>query len=358
MCQVFLFTFTKRYITNCYSMKKLLLLLLFGFGISNAQIVNIPDSNLKNYLLNADNTNGIAGGGGAIGEAGFQWIDIDTNNDNEIQVTEAEAVTFIKVPSYIGSPYAIADLSGLEAFINLTYLDFSSNNVSLINLQPFPLLEYLICYDNQLAEIDLSMVPNLKLLHCASNNITNLDFTGLLALENVNCSSNQLTTLDFHNNPVFYDLGCAMNNLTSINIKNGTIQNTMVGIMHCDGWFNNPDLSIICADDNEIADVQAMLDFSSPDLDVDITNCLLDIDKIKVDESIQIFPNPTKDFVNIKAAGNINSIQLFDVQGRIIKTSVIQNSETRFDLSQFQSGIYYLKVISDKGNGIQKLIKN
>ena len=84
---------------------------------------------------------------------------------------------------------------------------------------------------------------------------------------------------------------------------------------------------------------------------------LLGTQDFSIDESIQIYPNPTNDFVNIKAKGTINSIQLFDVQGRIIKASTIKDTETRFDISQYDSGIYFVKINTDKGVKTEKLIK-
>ncbi len=56
-------------------------LLLFFTVSSHAQIVNIPDANFKNALVN---TNCVDIDGDGIGD-----IDADTNNDGEIQVSEA-----------------------------------------------------------------------------------------------------------------------------------------------------------------------------------------------------------------------------------------------------------------------------
>lgn len=64
-------------------MKKILLLLLFVFGFSNAQIVNIPDVNFKTILVISTPTNGTAKN--SLG----QFFKVDANNDGEIQVSEA-----------------------------------------------------------------------------------------------------------------------------------------------------------------------------------------------------------------------------------------------------------------------------
>lgn len=62
----------------------ILLVALVTLSFSQAQIVNIPDANFKNALINTicADTNG----------DGSSDSDVDFNNDGEIQVSEAEAV--------------------------------------------------------------------------------------------------------------------------------------------------------------------------------------------------------------------------------------------------------------------------
>lgn len=69
------------------------------------------------------------------------------------------------------------------------------------------------------------------------------------------------------------------------------------------------------------------------------------------------FPNPTKNTITIKATNTIISTQLFDVQGRLLQTSIENATTTVIDISQKSSGIYFLKVISDTGSKVTKIIK-
>lgn len=63
--------------------RKLLLLvaLVASAGLGNVQIVNIPDANFKNALVNSICTD--TNGDGVLDD------DVDANNDDEIQVAEA-----------------------------------------------------------------------------------------------------------------------------------------------------------------------------------------------------------------------------------------------------------------------------
>jgi hypothetical protein len=73
------------------------------------------------------------------------------------------------------------------------------------------------------------------------------------------------------------------------------------------------------------------------------------------DNSISVYPNPTNSRININSDFNINSIEVYDVQGRVLET-VLGNSKT-LDISGKQNGIYFLKITTDKGNKIEKIVK-
>lgn len=70
--------------------------------------------------------------------------------------------------------------------------------------------------------------------------------------------------------------------------------------------------------------------------------------------TIDIFPNPTRNQITIKSDQKINQLQLFDVSGKLIRSS----SRTTFDISDFTKGVYFLTVYFDNGNVIvEKVLK-
>jgi len=73
--------------------------------------------------------------------------------------------------------------------------------------------------------------------------------------------------------------------------------------------------------------------------------------------AVKIYPNPTENVLYLKAENTIKSIQLFDVQGRVIMTRILDEKESRVDISRFPGAIYFLKITTDKGTSIQKVIK-
>ncbi|MBF00976.1 T9SS type A sorting domain-containing protein [Flavobacterium coralii] len=71
------------------------------------------------------------------------------------------------------------------------------------------------------------------------------------------------------------------------------------------------------------------------------------------DNSIKLYPNPATGIVTITAATEIESVEMYDMQGRLLQ--VTQTSTV--DITQRQSGIYFVKVTTKKGTNVQKLAK-
>ena len=159
-----------------------------------AQNVNIPGTNFKDFLL--ANT--------------F----INTNNDTEIQITEAEAFS----GSISCSNLNISDLTGIEAFVNLVTLDCSQNNLTALDLSQNTVLRILKCGLNDLGSLDLSNNPALSYLDCSVSGLSTLDVSHNTQLTSITCSGNSLATLDLSNNTKLIYLYCNKNDLTMLNI--------------------------------------------------------------------------------------------------------------------------------------------
>ena len=79
----------------------------------------------------------------------------------------------------------------------------------------------------------------------------------------------------------------------------------------------------------------------------------------KIDNSITIFPIPTNGEVNINADSKISSIEVYDIQGRIIQKQIgINNKSTKLTIHSNSSGVFLFKVNTEKGILTKKVIKN
>ena len=73
-----------------------------------------------------------------------------------------------------------------------------------------------------------------------------------------------------------------------------------------------------------------------------------------------IYPNPAKNFVNISntTGANLTSVELVDINGRTVKNVTLSNvSEPQIVLTDLATGIYTMKIVSDKGVTTKKIIK-
>jgi Leucine-rich repeat (LRR) protein len=75
----------------------------------------------------------------------------------------------------------------------------------------------------------------------------------------------------------------------------------------------------------------------------------------ELDASIAIYPNPTNAIININADSNIKSMELYDMQGRILQTML--GNQKVLDISDKANGIYFLKITTEKGSKVEKIIK-
>ena len=69
---------------------------------------------------------------------------------------------------------------------------------------------------------------------------------------------------------------------------------------------------------------------------------------------IQVFPNPTQDFVQIEGMQQVEQIQIFDVSGQLVYAESFSGitTQTTLDISSLLTGVYQINFIS-KGHSVQ-----
>ncbi len=195
---------------------------------------NFPDENFREWLTNPENING-------YGEDGLLTPD------------EIAEITTIDVKSVKN----ITDLTGINYFIELTYLNCAFNQLTALNVSGLKKLTELNCPYNQLRTLNVSGLKNLTELDCTSNKLTTLDVSGLTNLTTLFCSSNQLGTLNVSGLKNLNNLNCNSNQLTSLDVsgltklqgiswdsQKPTLTLTAdVDVYSCEIALNNPDLT-------------------------------------------------------------------------------------------------------------------
>ncbi|WP_419495310.1 DUF7619 domain-containing protein [Chryseobacterium bernardetii] len=273
-------------------MKKIyLIILMILFAQFQAQTLNV-DTYLKTKLFTY----------GATSDSNGNFITLDTNNDGQIQLSEASLVYKINLSDLSN---AITSLSVLTEFPNLTELkltnpDISSNlvfsnytnlqklifsggtvgnvtieNCNAINIAQLGSAGDVINIQNtSVQEISVSNIngfnisglPNLKKLSLENSTMTSLNLSNLPTLEEVNVSQNQfLTSINFAGDTALKKLELFRNKLSSLSIPNPSLVNYLsIGFNLFQTFDVTPytGLVMFLANDNQITS----LDFSSSPL--------------------------------------------------------------------------------------------
>ncbi len=271
-------------------------------------IVYIPHSNLKGWLITKDY--------------------INTNGDNEIQVSEAIAYTG-NVGGYAGSlGNPITDATGLEAFVNITAINFGGQALTTLGLSSNPLVEMAILNYNDITSINLD------------NN---------LVLESVSLEFNNLNEVDVSNNAILTRMVLNNNeNLTQVNLANGNNAN-MVNV----GFQFVPNLTCVQIDPGFVVPQPSGSGthrWYYDDYSIFSEDCwqedLAVTEQKKSIAKMSVFPNPAKDVLNISGK-EVQIVKVYNVLGQQMK---VMHSNNSVDVQGLTPGTYVLQVEDVEGN--------
>ncbi|MDR7209237.1 T9SS type B sorting domain-containing protein [Flavobacterium piscis] len=233
-------------------MKKTFLLFLFlSSFLCSSQYTLIPDSNFEKALID---------------------LGIDSGTiDGKVLTAKVSGIAHLGVRNK-----GITDLTGLQDFLSLTFLQCSDNqltsldvtkntalivldcqvnSISSLDVTKNTALTTLNCSQNQLTSLDVTKNTPLTDLFCGANQIRSLDVTKNTALTTLVCFMNQLTDLDLSTNIVLRDLSCHVNNLSNLDVSNNiALSGVNVSNNHLTSLSisNNPDLRALSCDNNQL----------------------------------------------------------------------------------------------------------
>jgi Leucine-rich repeat (LRR) protein len=188
---------SKKLLQNCIRSKTLALLLFFAcFSSYSQQYTAIPDPGFEGFLIsNNIDTDGVING---------KVLTSDVASVGKLEVTGNGGGPMARKSSkMVAGPSSapILNLTGIEDFAALTYLD---------------------CSGLQLTSLDVSQNVNLTYLDCRNNQLPSLELSKNVALAYLDCSNNRLTSLDLSKNINLTDFQCYYNwDLANLNLKNG-----------------------------------------------------------------------------------------------------------------------------------------
>jgi|GEM_PF-2188091 len=103
----------------------------------------------------------------------------------------------------------------------------------------------------------------------------------------------------------------------------------------------------------------------NPRLDTEVTEnitvkALFDEDDVRVDEigtaNVIIYPNPARNRFNVVSDENIKNVTIVDISGNIVyQETDLEVKEVKIDITQFNTGVYIIRIESDTITVLQKL---
>ncbi len=281
----------------------------------------------------------------------------------------------------------ITDLTGIQAFSNLTSLNVADNDLTFLPPLP-PNLKTFRCSNNRLVQLP-SLPSGLTVFHCYGNLLTSLPELPK-NLEVFNCSQNRLSALPVLPNTLqsFYcsynnlnglpllpnaltDLGCAANNL----IKLPDLPPNLI-LLSC---FTNPLLTCLpklplslkylelsgtipCLPNTVIGltiyryDVNVFNNIVMPTCSTLNPNPCGQLTAVSSDlfEKIRIFPTITEGVLFVETNHIlIENIAILNSLGHVL----MQTNALQIDVSTFPAGLYFVQIKVGKESVIRKFTK-
>lgn len=157
---------------------------------------NFPDSSFRAYIS----------------------ANVDKDKDNILTDTEISAVTDMNIRTR-----GISDLKGIEYFTGLKELNASGNKIKELDLTADTELTYLNVSNNDLTVLKLDKAVLLRNLLCSGNNLSNLDISANTELDTVDVSGNRLAAFDISKNVRLTSLNASDNAIIQINTDANTL---------------------------------------------------------------------------------------------------------------------------------------
>jgi len=274
-------------------------ILLFVF-ISYSQTTIIPDTNFEQALIDLE-------------------IDSDGIINGQVLTSDIDTVITLNLFNIF-----IQDLTGIEDFTALEYLDVSGSSLSVLD----------VSYNTQLRE-----------LYCSSSIVNPSMF---------------FTTLDVSNNVNFEVLyGETLVELENLNVKNGN--NSMLIITLPCEFEGKPceltKLNCVTVDDEEAA-TNNELPYLNWYIQADFfysEDCSLGIEEL-IESQLTIYPNPTNDVLYLynESASIVTSIKVYDSLGKLVLEQ--NNPLTHIDITSLSGGLFFVQIETDEGIVTKKVV--
>lgn len=320
-----------------------LLLILCGFQRMEAQDLQVEDFESLT-LGNASGQGGLSTFDGT--DSDYQIVYEDENQGNVLQITGPANDASGR---YLWKDFLWASRTPGNDFIQVEYDFYTGSATSSLGSTGIELYNS----DYSVTIGGFRFVPETKVL------------TGLVYFDNAGNIDTYFIDLGTENNELvlspdtWYRVGFAFNPVTGEVIWKGP--GFYAGIFGAAAGIDpyEADFTVIPDAGNTVANVAK---FDSLLITAAATENLLgvkDLDNSLVD-AVKLYPNPVIDVLNLSASNktNLKKLEVVDINGRIIKSTSLENiTNKEINISELNSGLYLINIYSSEGMTTKKIIK-
>ncbi|TXK73049.1 T9SS type A sorting domain-containing protein [Mesonia sp. K4-1] len=296
-------------------------ILLFLVGILttsiSAQTTSIPDQGFEQALIDLG-------------------IDSDQTLNGQVLTSDVASVTSLDLSDWMQNTgtFYIYKIDGIEDFVNLEVLDISNTSIGAV-----------------LHGVELEDPPRILDL----SNLTNLEE---LNMETSEFSGPYIQILIVDNNPNLNLIEAVGHALEIVRLKGGDLAINNLDLYLGDDYFGPGTRPSVCVEVTNASQANnqqgTYANWTAQGAYHYSETCTLSSEAFnKID--VQLFPNPATEHFQLKTNEEIKSLTVYSLNGKEILK--FQNQNT-YDVSQLPAGIYFVKMETLNGTGIQKLIKN
>lgn len=299
-------------------MRTCLLFLLGIFTISiSAQTTSIPDQGFEQALIDLG-------------------IDSDQTINGQVLTSDVASVTSLNLSDWMQNTgtFHIYNINGIDDFVSLQRLNLSNTSIGAV-----------------LHGVQLEAPPRILDL----SNLTNLEE---LNMETSELSGPYIQILIVDNNPNLNLIEAVGHALKIVRLKGGDLAMNNLDLYLGDDYFGPGTGPPVCVEVTNASQANnqqgTYTNWIAQGAYYYSETCTLSSEAFnKID--VQLFPNPVTEHFQLKTTEEIKSLTVYSLNGKEVLK--FQNQNT-YDVSQLPAGIYFVKMETSKGTGIQKLIKN
>ena len=191
-------------------------------------------------------------------------------------------------------------------------------------------------------------------------NVTQGDSYPLILKGNTagNYTSNFVVFIDWNQNGVLDDAGEVYSIVETIKNSTGTdaLQATATLAVPADAAIGNTRMRVkkMFGTTNIANPCAGELFGQAEDYTINVT--ALGVSNVNKSQ-VKVYPNPVVDVLNIEADFKVNTVQVFDLTGKVVSSHTLDSVKNQVNLSKLTPGVYVVNIQTEKGIQSVKIVK-